>query len=365
MSLYTTPLQFGYFLALLFALLFWYRGWREERRSDKLLGFVMFFLGMEIQDYTYGFSGINYLWEKLDGFPRYFTLAFAPTIYFYLKAQINRNFKFKATYLWHYLTYSIYFLVNFIVFIQGKDFVNKFRSLEITFWLSWLETIAEWISYIYYFYQSLKIYSQYRKWTVTQYSDTEVFSFVWLRNFIYLIIIGELFKYGWFMADYIIDLPYEKDWWWHLLTVSIICYVGIRGYSQAQPVRLTYLENNNTRKEAQIVSSPIISETKEKDYETLKPKIENIMENQKLYLEPELSLSDLANKLKTNTSILSAAINTNFGKNFNDFVNEYRIKEFKIEIQNPDNKHYTKLAVAFDCGFNSKATFNRALKKFG
>jgi AraC-like DNA-binding protein len=72
----------------------------------------------------------------------------------------------------------------------------------------------------------------------------------------------------------------------------------------------------------------------------------------------------LAQKLKTNTSVLSATINSNFGKNFNDFVNEYRVKEFKKQIKLPQNQNYTLLAVAFDCGFNSKATFNRAFKKF-
>ena len=98
--------------------------------------------------------------------------------------------------------------------------------------------------------------------------------------------------------------------------------------------------------------------------EELKSKIENVMVREKLYLEPELSLSDLAQKLKTNTSVLSAAINSNFGKNFNDFVNEYRVEEFKKQIKLSQNQNYTLLAIAFDCGFNSKATFNRAFKKF-
>ena len=120
MSLYTTQLQFGYFLALLFAVLLWYRGWQEERLSDKFLGFVMFFLAMEIQDYTFGFAGINILWEKFDGFPRYFSLAFAPTIYFYLKAQINQDFRFKGIYVLHYVPYFIYFFINIVVFVQGK-----------------------------------------------------------------------------------------------------------------------------------------------------------------------------------------------------------------------------------------------------
>jgi AraC-like DNA-binding protein len=84
----------------------------------------------------------------------------------------------------------------------------------------------------------------------------------------------------------------------------------------------------------------------------------------KIYLEPELTLYDMALRLKTNTSVLSAAINKNFGKNFNDFINESRIVEYLQQIVLPANRHFTKLGVAFDCGFNSKATFNRALKKF-
>ena len=95
MSIYTTPLQFGYFFALLIAFLLLVRGIREERLSDKLLAAVMFLLGMEIQDYTFGFAGINFLWDQMEGFPRHFNLAFEPTIYLYLKSQINKDFKLK------------------------------------------------------------------------------------------------------------------------------------------------------------------------------------------------------------------------------------------------------------------------------
>jgi AraC-like DNA-binding protein len=364
MSLYTTPLQFGYFLALLFAVLLWFRGWQEERLSDKFLGFVMFFLAMEIQDYTFGFSGINILWEKFEGFPRYFTLAFAPTIYFYLKAQINRDFRFRGIYFLHFLPYFTYFLINFCVFVQGKGAVNNFRSSELSDWLGRLETITIWTSYIYYFYQSLRIYKEYRHWTETQFSDTETISFVWLRNFIYLIIAGEVFKWCWFVADYIIDLPFEKDWWWHLFTVIIICYVGIKGYAQQQPLRLTYSSISILQEEIKMQNTIEIPVDLKEEQLAMKLKIEKIMFQDKLYLEPELSLSDLALKLKTNTSVLSSAINSNFGKNFNDFVNEYRVEEFKKQIKLSENQRYTLLAIAFDCGFNSKATFNRAFKKF-
>lgn len=361
MSIYTTPLQFGYFLALFISILLLIRGIKAERLSDKLLAAVLFLLAMEIQDYTFGFAGINMLWEELNGFPRHFGLAFAPTIYFYLRAQVNRNFKLNTKHLLHYLPYAIYFTINIIVFLNGKDFVQKWQTNPNLQWLIWLETITIWFMYIVYFYHSLKIYHEYRTYAQNQFSDTEIISFDWLRNFIYLIIGGELFKYAWHLADYIFDMPFEKDWWWHLFTVGIICYVAIKGYSQPQPNYLHFLFENNE----EINETKLKPENQQANYSDLVPQIEKLFINDKVFLEPELNLNELARRLNTNASVISAAINQNFGKNFNDFVNEYRIREFEIQIKNPSNKNYTKLAVALDSGFNSKATFNRALKKFG
>lgn len=86
------------------------------------------------------------------------------------------------------------------------------------------------------------------------------------------------------------------------------------------------------------------------------------MQNEKLYLEPSLTLTDLSKSLGVNSSILSYVINNGFGKNFNDFINEFRIAEVKEKLKTANDS--TLLGIAFDCGFNSKATFNRAFKKF-
>jgi AraC-like DNA-binding protein len=60
---------------------------------------------------------------------------------------------------------------------------------------------------------------------------------------------------------------------------------------------------------------------------------------------------------------LSYVINTGFQKNFNDFVNAYRVADFQKKVNDPKLSHYTLLALAYECGFNSKSTFNRAVKK--
>ena len=99
------------------------------------------------------------------------------------------------------------------------------------------------------------------------------------------------------------------------------------------------------------------------DLEKWQSKIEQVMVNEKLYLNPELTLSELSDKVESHNSLISNVINTKFQKNFNDFVNEFRVNVFKEKIKDPKLQHLTLLAIAFDCGFNSKSTFNRAVKK--
>lgn len=356
MSIYTTPLQFGYFLALLMAILFWVRGYREERLSDKLLGCVMFLLGMEIQDYTFGFAGINFLWNELNGFPRGTALLFGPAVYFYLQSQINRDFKFEKKHLWHLLPWLLPFIVDIAIFLSGPLAVQKWQSSALYSSLSFPRQLILWGSYIYYFTLSLRIYWKYRQWAKNQFSNQDLISFTWFRNLIYFMIFGILFKESMGMIDGFFDLDFYQDWWWNLAMVAIIFYVGIWGYSQIQPGQIEF-ETDET---------PKIENGKKPLNENLdiwKQKIEDIMQAQKPYLESQLSLKSLANKLKTNPSILSAAINKNFKKNFNDFVNEYRVQEYLILSKEARYDHYTLLALALECGFNSKSTFNRAFKK--
>ena len=100
-----------------------------------------------------------------------------------------------------------------------------------------------------------------------------------------------------------------------------------------------------------------------KEWEQWKQKIEQVILVDKYYEEPELTLFDIAKKLNTNISMLSKAINKTFNCNFNDLVNGYRIEAFSNLIKIGEHKRQTILSLAFEVGFNSKATFNRAFKK--
>ena len=88
------------------------------------------------------------------------------------------------------------------------------------------------------------------------------------------------------------------------------------------------------------------------------------MEKEKLFLDEDLSLPQMAQLLKIHPNYLSQVINERCKKNFNEFVNHYRIEEFKHMVALEENRKMTFLALAYDCGFNSKASFNNSFKKF-
>ena len=357
MSIYTTPLQFGYFLALSMTMLFWSRGYREERLSDILLGWVMFFLAMEIQDYTFGFAGINFLWDQMNGFPRGTALLFGPSVYFYLRSQINSEFRISSKHFIHLLPWFISFVVDLTIFLNGPEAVQGWQSSELNVFIGYCKRIILWGSYIYYFSMSLSLYKRYRVWAQTQFSNQDMISFIWFRNLLYFMISGIIFKETMGIIDQILDLDFYQDWWWNLAMVAIIFYVGIWGYAQVQPAVILF---NSVDERDPTKISP---KEQVEDLSLWKSRIEKFMDDQKPYLESQLTLKSLSQMLKSNPTIISAAINQNFGKNFNDFVNEYRVNEFLTLSKKGEFDHYTLLALALECGFNSKSTFNRAFKK--
>ena len=87
-----------------------------------------------------------------------------------------------------------------------------------------------------------------------------------------------------------------------------------------------------------------------------------LMKHEKLFLTPELTLSMVAELLNVHPNTVSEVINRAEQKNFFDFINTMRVEEFKVRVVNPENQHYTLLSIAHDCGFNSKASFNRNFK---
>jgi YesN/AraC family two-component response regulator len=97
----------------------------------------------------------------------------------------------------------------------------------------------------------------------------------------------------------------------------------------------------------------------EQDVSRLSEELEMFMKVNKPYKNPDLTLDDLANLMKVQPHRLSQVINSSVGKTFYHYINTYRIQEFLILASLPGSNKFTYLGLAYDCGFQSKTTFNK------
>jgi AraC-like DNA-binding protein len=143
------------------------------------------------------------------------------------------------------------------------------------------------------------------------------------------------------------------------LTV-VVFVVGQRALMQRKPPVIEGLEKRASARAA--AAAPRIVVTPEEAAE-IKSRLVRAMEVDRLYLDPELSLSDLVTRIGATRNQVSYVINTHLGKNFYDFVNEYRVREVVRQMNEKAAEDLKITAIAFDAGFNSKPAFNLVFKK--
>ena len=88
------------------------------------------------------------------------------------------------------------------------------------------------------------------------------------------------------------------------------------------------------------------------------------METHKPYLEPELTIVELAKMLSIKPKTLSQVINESLQQNFFDFINRYRIEEAKRLLKDPKDKNITVSEILYEVGFNSRSSFYALFKKY-
>lgn len=350
--------------ALLFSILLLWRGIREERHSDFRLTILLLLFGVSGVPYMLGMMGINYLWEVWPFYPwQYFGLAIPPSIYLFLQSLVNSDYRFRATQLWHYAPYLLNFAYHLGVGINGPVFARWWQNnIDSAYSIYLLVDGVELIQHLVYLLLSVRLYRRYQAWISREFSDLAPVEYAWFRYFLF--VFGLKTLEVWVFAAYYLSVgeQYDKLWWGLFADTVMVYFLSIFGY--AQP----YVRSLRFQDDAADATKPLenggnAEATPDPELENWKARVSEYFDREQPWLDPELTLSELAARMHTNHSVLSQVINSGFGKNFNDFVNGYRVEAFKKRLDDKDARHLTLLAIALDCGFNSKATFNRAFKK--
>jgi AraC-like DNA-binding protein len=355
---------------VVFAVLLLYRGLKRRSSSDYWLAALLVLLCLGNVSHFIGFAGVYDAYQGLSFFPFDNPFAIGAVIYLYVQTLTNSERKFTHRDFLLFTPALAFFTYHFLIFLQPLSFKNWFDDAVHVPYIMPVLTIATISSNAVFLYISIRHYRQYRSWLDANFSDTEKIKFNWLRNFLYLFAVLLLCSAIFDLTNsFIRHLSYRQYFWWHVIAALLTYYLAIAGYLRSESIRIEFTSADVLESPAtQIAELPETVDRKallkEDELKGWKEKLQHVMATRKPYLDPQLTLANLSRELAVNPNLLSFVINVGFEKNFNDFINDHRVAEVKAKLGSAASKNLTLLAVAFECGFNSKATFNRAFRKF-
>lgn len=390
---WSSPLLPGFLQGLVFALILFIRGYREERISDYFGALLLIAGSMYVGQWMLGFAGwydahdwrttlMFYVeWKNL--------LLFGPLIWLYFRALTNTDFRWERKYWWHFLPLAIVLLQPLVIFLYDFGYwrLIKGESFELFHntrgpmaeWdnsdngsISWLFHVIYVFSFfhlIYYLVKTLLDYRKYRTYLDREFSNAEQLTFSSLKFTLYLMLLGVASTLILEIGNYLFSASYI-DSWDSFFVMSVLNFLVAIQFLAINP-RLTRALRFSPENEAPKQSIKASSSPKDKhenagpdpELQAWASKLEAHLSEHQDYLNPDLKMGDLAEAIGTNNSVLSRVINSVYGKNFNDFINGHRCEAFVRMIREGAHRRHTLLSIALDCGFNSKSTFNRAFKK--
>jgi AraC-like DNA-binding protein len=249
--------------------------------------------------------------------------------------------------------FIVYFCVLKTNDFNEKDIIAENLNFNFVKQLDEYLLLISLVLYLFYGYKELK---NYKNWLDNTTSDSTFPDFGWLKNIFRLSVLIGAFLLINHSLDILFNLKNTSILQWNLLILFmtfLIYYLGLKGYLQPDN---TFNKNEITTKTNLTSITPNIklSET----IDQLK-----VMNEDKVFLNPKLSIYQLSNILGVSQKCLSLAINQYFKMNFRDFINKYRLEEVKSKLNDVDYNHMSILGVALECGFNSEASFYRIFKK--
>lgn len=381
---YSSVLLITFSQGIIYSILLLVKAIKTENKSNYWLSIFVFICSLFVFPWMVGFAG----WYNTQPYrdllfytPFQHLFLIGPIIYFYTQSLLNPSFRLNKKNALHFLpgiVYIIYITALWIYdkFIYGDYYFYK-NGIDKDF-DSWYQYLG-FLSMTIYFIFSIRFYNLYKKLLVQVRSDAENLLFDWIKKYLYAFL-------GMISLRFLFDISsnffevlnsYEGSWWFFLVYSIILYYISITGYSNGVISKISFAEKFYNNKSTLLLTNDsssneeitiaveykILDSQNNPEIEHWKTQIENLIQNQRLFQNPELTLTDIAKKLDTNASVISRTINQGFQMNFNDFINNFRIEEIKKAFNEGEHKKTTLLGIAFDCGFNSKATFNRAFKK--
>ncbi len=338
----------------------------ENKISNRLIASVLMIVAIDISSFFYHrFIDMPHILEMIRMDLPIFT---SPLLYLFVLSVIYVDFKLKRIHLLHGLPFLISTLVYmprfYLANAEARDaFFHSYHAHPETIF----SIVMGHIQVIIYIIAIFVVLKKSKKIMLENYSNASTAKHDWLFQLnvistcLFVISTSKnIFKR---LNDDFETVNIARIIV-AFLVLSFVCWLILKAlyhpsFFRGIDSKLRSVQNLIAEDEAS-TNSNLGTEAVQQQIDLLK----NHMQNQKPYLNPTLTIQDLANGLEIPVREVSILINHHLNQHFFDFVNEYRIQHAMEILKDTAKKQFTVLEILYEVGFNSKSSFNTAFKKY-
>ena len=299
---------------------------KGSQTLNRLLAALFFALAFRVLKSTlWYFFNVETLWFLNLGFAAHAFIG--PLLYLYFRIFFNENFRLTKI---HYL----HFIPGVLIFL-GSPFI----SIEM-FWYR-----GGYWALNYYLLAYLLLTLAYLVYKFSDFKELQRLH----RQWIFLLLLGVGIFCASYFSNYVLGLTsYITGPLIHSGIIYVISFFGFKNQEVWRQAPYTKYKNLNLN---------------QKDSKRHLEKLLDLVQTEKLFIQPDISLSKVAKKVSLPPYLLSALINRQLNQNFSEFINSYRVKYAQKILEDESYQNRTISSIAFDSGFHSLSAFNYAFKK--
>ena len=328
---------------------------KVNQKANRLLAWIILLISLACFNLYLleAFPDSNSFWDVVQAVvPLVVVMPVGPLVYFYIRALVIPSYTSTRVDRRHFYTVILDLLPHIVVIVLIiGGFFGLLGSLPLGNIGDWIDTyntyidIPRWISLVIYLWLS------YTFWKQLSQAEKETASAKWAKRFL----IGFMvFSVIWLLHLIPYSIPAVSRYvlgavgWYpvYIPLVVLVYWLGINGYIIGYKT----------------LSKSSVSSLSKTDIDHTVTALKTLMEEEQWFLNPTLKLQEVVTQTGIPQKTISAVLNQHLGKSFNEYVNTYRINEFKKRLLDPSDAHLTITGIAFECGFNSQATFQRVFK---
>ena len=334
---------------------------RGNRTANRVLAFLLLVFSIAIAATVAYWTRTLLILPHLFAATAAFGFLYGPLFYLYTKTFLNPGRAIRVTDGLHFIPALLHFL--YMMPLYGLSAKTKVAILSNIYNVGFqVDANYLLVAGIQIFHLSLYIVQVYRLLTAftrtgqrRNQSLNNIF-LSWLKK----LGVGFCAFLGLWLAyctTMYFGIPYylEMDYFVNFSMAAIIYAIGYFALLQPEVLSTDMLKQNGPKYEKSTLTPARANAYLER--------LQQVMEVERPFVNPDLRMQDLAELLTISPHHLSQIINEHLDQNFSEFINGYRIEAAKKKLVDPNEQHFTILSIAYEVGFNNKASFNTAFKK--